>query len=74
VPVQPSYAPLLLAFGASFLFAGITLHWLFAAAGALITAEALRRWMSEIIAEWTAPPAATAPPPAEHASPTEDLR
>lgn len=52
----PSYAPLLLAFGSSFLFAGITMHWLFAAVGALVVAEALRRWMTEIMRQWRRSP------------------
>jgi len=61
--VHASYAPLLLAFGAALLFAGIPLHWTFAVAGAVITAEALRRWMSEIIAEWIALPSTGAEDP-----------
>lgn len=51
--VQPTIAPAILAFGASFLFAGITMHWLFAAAGGLIVVEALRRWTSDLIEQWS---------------------
>jgi hypothetical protein len=44
---DPSYLPVLVAFGTSIIVTGIVLHWIIVAAGALITLIALARWIRQ---------------------------